>query len=119
MDSHVRTVRGETLYLAQVAIPKDYIHDYQFEDCNLLGPAIIALMGEVAFISTSFEGPSLEAMAWEVPENTVRIGAIAVSRCRFLRCRITGVGIAGTAETLEHFLANVRTQNPAASQNVE
>jgi hypothetical protein len=78
----------------------DVIEDREFEDCIILGPAVIAPF-RCTFEYNVFEGKQ-DWVLLEVPEGP-RIGIIAVRNCVFRRCRFRGIGIAGGQSLIAKF----------------
>lgn len=98
------------------------IENREFEDCEIVGPALIFPMG-CTFDSCGFAG-DVDAILWEVPlrkvteirsdgteasfyEGPVKVGAIAVRNCKFLRCRFRGIGITGPPDFVQQFRESV------------
>ena len=79
------------------------IEGRDFEDCDIEGPGVVALLGRTALLNSSFDGEQ-DSVFWEVPEGKTVVGAIAVANCTFKRCRFHGIGVAGTAEQIANYL---------------
>jgi hypothetical protein len=68
-----------------------------FEDREIVGPAVVGLMGQGALVNCTFTGTP-EALVWVIPDPAVVIGAIAAIDCTFLRCRFVNIAFAATAD---------------------
>ena len=94
--------RNKVVRLADLAIAADEIAEQVFEDCEIVGPAVIVPTGS-QFRDCTWEG-DLDALLWRLAPGQNRvIGAIKVSNCLFERCRLRRIGVAGTDEALETF----------------
>lgn len=95
-----RHVRGEVLRLADLTVNTDIIEGYQFSNCRLIGPAVIALLEDVTITHCTWGTPNLEAMFWEVPptRGDLVVGAIGVRDCLFSNCQFEMIGVAGPPE---------------------
>lgn len=108
-DDPRRVTRSEVIRLADLATVSDIVEDRRFEDCMLVGPAVLVLLDSVDLISCGFEG-SAEAMLWELPADRTQVqGAIGLRRCSFIGCRFQRVGFAGTPEVMEMFRRSTAT----------
>jgi len=83
--------------IADLADSRSLVEDRRFEDCEILGPAVLAPLEGVHFLSGSFDGP-FEAVFREVPEGTPIRGVVGLRRVIFDRCTFTNIGIVGTHE---------------------
>ena len=88
--------------LADLAVARATIKDRRFENCLILGPAVVIPTGGGVISDCEFDG-SLEETIWEIPENVGRIGAIGLDNTDFISCRFQGVGFAGPAEFVRYF----------------
>lgn len=84
-DPTKRIHRKEVIRLAELAGDEARIEDRVFEDCQILGPAIIVPQESGFFDSTwTAGGGSVEAILWEVPpHHRLIVGAILVRLCEF------------------------------------
>jgi hypothetical protein len=86
------------------------LKDMLFEDCTIIGPAVITTGAPDAFLIEDPVFPGLGDDRWAVlwrldPEQDVVIGAIGVSGCAFVRCSFYGVGFAAGPETIQELLS--------------
>lgn len=97
--SHVR----EVVRLADLVVASPSIRGHRFEDCLLLGPAVIATTGETVISHCTFDGEADELL-WRVPpERKTIVGAIEAADCEFIRCRFSMIGFAGPDAFMEQF----------------
>lgn len=90
------TVRSnEVIRLADLTVISDTIRSIRFENCMILGPAVVFLVGS-ALNECSFDAPGPEAIIWDIAldRRTEMVGAIAVEGCEFQECRFQNVGFA-------------------------
>jgi hypothetical protein len=81
------------------------VEDRVFEDCVILGPAVIFPSGENTIIGGVIEGDP-ESLFWKIdPSRPARTGAVVIRGCTFRNCRFVQVGFVGTADTLEQLRA--------------
>jgi len=91
-----RQYRNDVVRVADLTVNTDHIEGYQFSNCRIVGPAILALLGDVTLVGSSFDAPGLDAIFWEVnPERGVVVGAVGVRDCTFSNCAFEMIGIAG------------------------
>ncbi len=83
--------------IADLADSRSLVEDKRFEDCEILGPAVIAPLEGVHFLNSSFGG-NFESVFREVPQGLPLIGVVALRRVIFDRCQFTNIGIVGTHE---------------------
>jgi hypothetical protein len=97
----------------QIRIPEDIdlvaghaIADTHFEECEILGPAVLVPQGETRISDPIFVTPDLEAILWEIPTSRQQIlGAYQVIDCTFIRCRFVEIGLAGPPEAIQKIRA--------------
>ncbi len=97
----------EVLWLPSLFVKTNVISDTRFEQCRLVGPAVIALLGDSSLIGCDLPGP-FEAFFWEIPaEREMVFGAVAFVNCEFVGCRFDdSVGLAGPRELGEALRGN-------------
>jgi hypothetical protein len=78
------------------------ISDKTFEDCYILGPAVIGLMGNSFLDSCTFIIPPGSDPFIEAPENTFIVGPMALNNCIFRRCKLTAIGIVASKAQIEN-----------------
>lgn len=71
-----------------------------FVDCELDGPAVLAILNSVHLESSSLATDDLEKCLIEVPEGKVLMGIFGLEDCKFLRCKFSSVAFIGTAANM-------------------
>jgi len=100
----------------------DVLDGFFFEGCQIIGPAVLAVLNNVTLTNNRFDG-DLSALIWEVPISRQSvIGAIGIQNCTFNNCTFTRIGLAGPPEfitKLRQALAETReaggSQAPSAA----
>jgi hypothetical protein len=101
-------VRNQTVRIADFAVTEDVVTNHRFENCVIIGPAVVAPLESTSFVNSGFEAPP-DAILWELPPGrTLVIGAIGLVNCEFDRCKFTRIGLAGPKEFIDYFRSNVR-----------
>lgn len=70
------------------------IRDKTFEDCEIIGPAVVHLGPHTMIVETGFDG-DLASLAYEVRGTRGAIGVIRLEDCVIRRCRMRGIGFMG------------------------
>jgi hypothetical protein len=68
----------------------------EFEDSDLIGPAVLFNMGGVTYEHCTLEG-AVEHGFWVAPEHPI-IGVMGVRDCTFRRCTFRGIGFVGSPD---------------------
>ena len=87
----MRLYRDTPVHIADIAPPDDVLAGVTFENCEIIGPAVLMPRGS-EFRGCEFDGPRI---LWTIEPGRYYIGAIAVDECLFDRCRFRRVGLAG------------------------
>lgn len=87
--------RNEVIRLADLTVAIPSVESTRFEDCLILGPAVVLPKGS-RFQDCSYDTPDVEALLWPLdPQRTERVvGVIELVDCEFHKCRFTQVGFA-------------------------
>lgn len=81
----------------------DVLDGFEFIECDIIGPAVLALLERVTVAYSHFDGDP-ESMLWEIPISRKHVlGAIGLRNCTFTRCTFRRVGFAGPAELIAEF----------------
>jgi hypothetical protein len=101
MRPYSLSLEGASLRVAQLVAwdAPPIIERVEFVGCTLYGPAVLAILERNEISHSNFQG-TMDALLWEVPAGKTVIGAVGLRDCRFVRCIFTGLGFAGTAETI-------------------
>ncbi|WP_350004373.1 hypothetical protein [Pseudarthrobacter sp. WHRI 8279] len=98
---------GKVLRISDLTVTTSVIRDRIFEDCLILGPAVLALVGST-LEECIFDG-DVDALLWEIPPERLQIiGAIQMENCTFLRCRFQMIGFAGPKDFAELFRSQIQ-----------
>lgn len=95
-----RHYRNQVVRLTDLTVTQDVIEGVTFENCTLVGPAVILLMGTGTLDGCKWDG-SPEAMLWPLEQRREIIGAIALVDCSLIQCRMQRIGLAYTPEQWE------------------
>lgn len=103
---------GETLRLADLVTESNaVIRDTSFEECTLLGPAILWFAKNVEIINNSWNGAgpaaSVDNYLIVVQPGSSVMGAIAVEDSRFFKCQFQVCGILVDPATAERWRSDV------------
>lgn len=111
VDTQTRYFRGQTIQIADLADEDNRIQKRTFEDCTILGPAVLApiLWAGGAFEQNTFENPKILMVA---PQNMELFGVIALEGCVFRWCHFRRVGIVGDRDLIEYFRKNLHVLPP-------
>jgi len=95
--------QNQKILICELARDELTIRNKIFEDCELIGPAMILLTGSAGLMAhSSFEG-SFEKTVIVVQEGRFLVGAVAFEDCVFRRCKFLKVGIIAIASQEEMF----------------
>lgn len=113
-DIDSRVVRRQVIYISEYAReqapqPPHALDGYIFNDCRISGPGVVLPLENVTMNGCSFSDPNV---VFTVEMLRTYYGFIVLKNCTFESCKFEGVGIAGDAPFVEHFLAGIG--NPEA-----
>jgi hypothetical protein len=95
------TIRGTTVVISTLANPNSIVEGYTFEDCRIVGPAVLVMVRNTTIGESRFDADP-NGMFWENNAGQgVRItGAVGLQDCTFLRCTFQNIGIGGRPDEL-------------------
>ena len=94
--------RNTVVRLPDLAVTESVLEDLTFENCRLVGPAVVLLLGG-SMSRCSIEG-DLDASIWAIPDDQERIiGAIGLRNCILVGCRISEIGFAVRESEIDAF----------------
>jgi hypothetical protein len=95
-------IRGRIIHLIDLVAPgvKPIISNRTIEDCEIRGPAMIALLGGVTLADNDFDG-DIDSLFVEVAKERIIFGAFGLRNCVFRRCRFVAIGIICTKEQIQ------------------
>jgi len=101
-DKHYRNM---AVRLSDLAVTETVIRGVTFENCALLGPAVLVLLGASEITGCSLEGDP-DGVFWEIPpERGQVIGAIGLQDCHVVGCTFRFVGFGVPSGLLPQFRA--------------
>lgn len=90
-DKHYRNT---VLKLPDLTVTEDVLDGITFENCHLVGPAVLIPLGQTEITGCSFDG-ELDAVLWPIDDGRPAVtGAIGLNACRLVGCRLTRLGLA-------------------------
>lgn len=98
---------SEVVRLADLATASPVITNQVFENCLIVGPAVIAPIDGGFTLQGCDLGGSEDALLWDVSDRPHLIGAIGLVDCHFIGCRFENVGLAGSTAFLDRIRVDV------------
>lgn len=94
-----REFRNSIIRLADLTVREPRLDGYTFVNCQVIGPAVLAIGENVTLAHCHFEA-DVNAIFWVVDpaERPLVFGAIGLNNVTFSACTFQAVGFAGTAE---------------------
>lgn len=105
-------IRGKTVFVSWIPPARDRtagigpanftIQKKTFENCNLIGPATLAILGDSVMERCSFatpSGASLNSMLL-LAQDRYMFGVVPFDSCGFIECKFMNLSFAGNAESL-------------------
>jgi hypothetical protein len=100
LNGNGKVHRNEEIWLPELAGRGGIVDGHRFEDCHVMGPAVIVVQGDFSLVENEIEGEP-DAFLWDISPGRERVfGAILVKDCTFEGCDFTNVGIAGPPEVI-------------------
>lgn len=94
-----REFRNSAVRLADLTVNTFILEGLTFQNCRIIGPAVLLPQGETSFSHCTWEAPGVDAVLWEIPPGRTEIvGAIAVIDTTFSACTLSLIGLAGPAD---------------------
>jgi hypothetical protein len=86
--------RNLLIRLPDLAVTTAVLSGLTFENCQVHGPAVLAMIDNVRINRCGFDGTP-EAVLWPISSERKQIlGAIGLSNCEFVGCSFVGIGLA-------------------------
>jgi len=87
------TYRNQLVRITDLAVTSDTIEGVTFEGCQIVGPAVIALLHS-NMIRSTIDG-NVDAVIWPIATSRQWvIGGIALVNCTVANCRLERIGLA-------------------------
>lgn len=103
---------GVPIRIADLADATDILDGFEFVNCKITGPAVLAILDRVSLVQNSFDG-EFDSLLWEVAPTRKRIiGAIGIQNCSFTRCDFSRIGLAGPPEFIRSFRRGTARTTP-------
>lgn len=84
--------RDQTVRLTDLAALDDVIQGLTFEGCQIVGPAVVVLLGETRVTRCHWSGDA-QAIIWPAHGRTEVVGAIGLKDCVLTDCELYRVGM--------------------------
>lgn len=88
-----RHYRNQVVRLPDLAVTTDVIQGVTFENCTIVGPAVVVMAGNGEMRGTSLDGDP-DAFLWPVGNRDRVIGVIVLVDCTIVGCRLQRIGLA-------------------------
>jgi hypothetical protein len=99
-----REYRRDTVRITDLVVTDDFIEDVRFENCQIIGPAVLAPLQGCTFYACEFDSQGPDELFWIIPpERSSFIGAIGLLRVEFYACRFQRIGLAVPKIMVEEF----------------
>lgn len=107
----------EVTRIADVVGIDSTVRDATFENTLLVGPAVLAPIGNVTISDCSFGGDpgAPDALFIEVPEGKRVMGVVALVNVTFRRCRFENVALLATRDNIDRWRQTI-TPGPAGDR---
>lgn len=95
----VRQFKNQVVRLADLIGTDPVLQSIRFENCRLLGPAILTLQENTEMVDSFIHG-SWEHLIWEIPETReAAVGVFILLNCEIVRCELSMIGFAVPVNT--------------------
>lgn len=101
-----RYFRDQTIRIADLAREEDIISGRTFEDCTILGPAVLGRLGTTLFHECFFDS-NVDTLLIQLASEQRVIGPIGVEHCTFRRCRFRRIGLLCVGDECDAFRRNI------------
>jgi hypothetical protein len=90
-----REYRHQLVRISDLVVTEDLITDVRFENCQIIGPAVLVLLENTVVNRCQFDTEGADQLFWIVPSTRPSvIGAIGLKGVEFYACRFQRIGIA-------------------------
>ena len=84
--------RDQTVRLADLAALEDVLSGLTFENCEIVGPAVVVLLGDTKVADCHWTGDA-DAVLWPAHGREQVVGAIGLKDCTITGCQFFRVGM--------------------------
>lgn len=92
-------LRNEVVRISELTVNSVTLEGLTFQNCKILGPAVLLLLGRTTLVHSTFDAPNAEALFWEIPPSrALVVGAVSAVDCTFSACRFEAIGLGGPPE---------------------
>lgn len=88
-----RHYRSQMIRLSDLTVTEDIIRGVTFENCTLVGPAVVVLLGTTSLQRATIDGDT-EGALWPIGARERVLGAIGLADCVVVGCRFQRIGFA-------------------------
>jgi hypothetical protein len=107
MNNDTRYFRAAFVPLAALGLDGPWINERTFEDCTLMGPAVVGFSDGNQITDSAFDLGPYGELFWINDPVMPRAGMLAFKDCTFRRCVFYAIGIAGDSDDIERFKAGL------------
>jgi len=94
-----RQFRDEVVRIAQLTVNTVILEGLTFQNCRIIGPAVLVPQGQTSLVHCGFDTPNVDAVFWDIPPTrSFVVGAIAIVDCTFSSCTFSQIGLGGPPE---------------------
>jgi hypothetical protein len=107
-------IRDRRVLVSGIPLEAFRIRNKTFENCDIVGPCILMLMGHLEFIGITFDcggipgsSTDLESILWPKTNSVLSVGVIGLDGCIFHGGTTEAIGFTGSPEMLDLFRKSV------------
>ncbi|GAA1909521.1 hypothetical protein GCM10009737_08510 [Nocardioides lentus] len=90
-----REYRNQAVRIADLTVTTVDIVDTVFDNCEVVGPAVLLTLEDVQISRCNFDAPDVDALIWPVPRRRTRVtGTVGLYRVSFTECMFRRIGLA-------------------------
>lgn len=99
-----RAFQNEDVKIATLVGTDGMLEGATFENCRILGPAILGLVDDTEFRDSGFGmAGTVDSILWEIPNGKKVVGVIGLRHCKFIGCQFESIGLAGPPELMRQW----------------
>ncbi len=103
-----KTYRNQVVRLAELTVLSDVIDGVTFENCEIIGPAVIVMLHDCYISGFSVDG-DVDAVIWRLGAREKVIGAVGFANCNIIECRLRRIGLGVPDSQLDMVMAALVT----------